>query len=40
MLIFKNTINDKYFFAPKMPMRVEISTWSPTNQGCIGGAKS
>ncbi len=39
MLVFKNAINDKYFFTPKMSVRVEISPWSPTYQGRIGGTK-
>ena len=40
MLIFKNTIDNKDFFTSEMPMWIEISTWSPTDQGCVGGAKS
>ncbi len=33
MLILKHVINDKYFFAPKMPVWVEVSTRRPSNQG-------
>jgi len=36
MLILKHAINDKYFFAPKMPVWVEVSTRRPSNQGCAG----
>ncbi|MEY3675140.1 MAG: hypothetical protein RJB47_1848 [Pseudomonadota bacterium] len=38
MLVFKYAIHDKYFFASKMPMRVEESAGRPADQGCMGGA--
>jgi len=30
MHIFKNTIDNKDFLTSEMPVRIEISTWSPT----------
>ena len=39
MLILEHTVDDKYFFATKMSMGVEISAWRPADQGRAGGSK-
>jgi hypothetical protein len=40
MLVFKDAIYNIYFFTPKMPVRVEVSAWRPSNQSRVGGAEA
>jgi hypothetical protein len=40
MFVFKNAINNKYFFTTEMSVGIEVRAWSSAHQSRVSGAKT